>query len=95
MSKRVGVYARVSTTRQAENDISIPDQLAMLGQSSPTVEPAMISACSSSSVTASRQRMQHGNEFRLAIESRPTSWLGRKQGGTVCREQTSQGIHAP
>ena len=28
MSKRVGVYARVSTTRQAENDISIPDQLA-------------------------------------------------------------------
>jgi site-specific DNA recombinase len=28
MSKRVAVYARVSTTRQAENDISIPDQLA-------------------------------------------------------------------
>jgi site-specific DNA recombinase len=28
MSKRVGVYARVSTTRQAERDISIPDQLA-------------------------------------------------------------------
>jgi len=27
MSKRVAVYARVSTTRQAENDISIPDQL--------------------------------------------------------------------
>jgi DNA invertase Pin-like site-specific DNA recombinase len=28
MSKRVAVYARVSTTRQAEHDISIPDQLA-------------------------------------------------------------------
>ena len=28
MSKRVAVYARVSTTRQAENDISIPDQLS-------------------------------------------------------------------
>lgn len=28
MSKRIAVYARVSTTRQAENDISIPDQLA-------------------------------------------------------------------
>ena len=28
MSKRVAVYARVSTIRQAENDISIPDQLA-------------------------------------------------------------------
>ena len=28
MSKKVAVYARVSTTRQAENDISIPDQLA-------------------------------------------------------------------
>jgi site-specific DNA recombinase len=28
VSKRVAVYARVSTTRQAENDISIPDQLA-------------------------------------------------------------------
>ncbi len=28
MSKRVAVYARVSTARQAENDISIPDQLA-------------------------------------------------------------------
>jgi site-specific DNA recombinase len=28
MSKRVAVYARVSTSRQAENDISIPDQLA-------------------------------------------------------------------
>ena len=28
MSKRVAVYARVSTTRQAENDISLPDQLA-------------------------------------------------------------------
>jgi site-specific DNA recombinase len=28
MSKRVTVYARVSTPRQAENDISIPDQLA-------------------------------------------------------------------
>jgi site-specific DNA recombinase len=28
MSKRVAIYARVSTTRQAENDISIPDQLA-------------------------------------------------------------------
>lgn len=28
MSKRVAVYARVSTTRQAENDISIPDQIA-------------------------------------------------------------------
>ena len=28
MRKRVAVYARVSTTRQAENDISIPDQLA-------------------------------------------------------------------
>ena len=28
MTKRVAVYARVSTTRQAENDISIPDQLA-------------------------------------------------------------------
>ena len=27
MSKRVAVYARVSTTRQAESDISIPDQL--------------------------------------------------------------------
>ena len=27
MSKRVAIYARVSTTRQAENDISIPDQL--------------------------------------------------------------------
>ncbi len=28
MTKRVAVYARVSTARQAENDISIPDQLA-------------------------------------------------------------------
>ena len=28
MTKRVAVYARVSTTRQAENDISLPDQLA-------------------------------------------------------------------
>jgi hypothetical protein len=28
MSKRVAIYARVSTTRQGENDISIPDQLA-------------------------------------------------------------------
>ncbi|HEY1613372.1 MAG TPA: recombinase family protein [Rhizomicrobium sp.] len=28
MSKRVAIYARVSTTRQAEHDISIPDQLA-------------------------------------------------------------------
>ena len=28
MTKRVAVYARVSTTRQAEHDISIPDQLA-------------------------------------------------------------------
>jgi site-specific DNA recombinase len=28
MNKRVAVYARVSTARQAENDISIPDQLA-------------------------------------------------------------------
>ena len=28
MSKRVAVYARVSTTRQAENDISIPDQIS-------------------------------------------------------------------
>ncbi len=28
MSKRVAIYARVSTTRQVENDISIPDQLA-------------------------------------------------------------------
>ena len=28
MTKRVAVYTRVSTTRQAENDISIPDQLA-------------------------------------------------------------------
>ena len=28
MSKRVAVYARVSTSRQAENDISIPDQIA-------------------------------------------------------------------
>ena len=28
MTKRVAVYARVSTTRQAENDISIPDQFA-------------------------------------------------------------------
>src|SRR5215469_5319705 len=28
MSKRAAIYARVSTTRQAENDISIPDQLA-------------------------------------------------------------------
>lgn len=28
MSKRVAVYARVSTARQADNDISIPDQLA-------------------------------------------------------------------
>ena len=28
MSKRVAVYARVSTTRQAESDISIPDQIA-------------------------------------------------------------------
>ncbi len=28
MTKRVAVYARVSTTRQAENDISIPDQIA-------------------------------------------------------------------
>ena len=28
MTKRVAVYARVSTIRQAENDISIPDQLA-------------------------------------------------------------------
>src|SRR5438132_975379 len=28
MSKRVAIYARVSTTRQAENDISIPDQIA-------------------------------------------------------------------
>jgi site-specific DNA recombinase len=28
MSKRAALYARVSTTRQAENDISIPDQLA-------------------------------------------------------------------
>lgn len=27
MSKRVAIYARVSTTRQAENDISIPDQI--------------------------------------------------------------------
>ena len=27
MSKRVAIYARVSTTRQAENDISIPNQL--------------------------------------------------------------------
>ena len=27
MTKRVAVYGRVSTTRQAENDISIPDQL--------------------------------------------------------------------
>jgi len=28
MSKRIAIYARVSTTRQAENDISIPDQIA-------------------------------------------------------------------
>ncbi len=28
MTKRVAIYARVSTVRQAENDISIPDQLA-------------------------------------------------------------------
>ncbi len=28
MTKKVAVYARVSTTRQADNDISIPDQLA-------------------------------------------------------------------
>lgn len=28
MSKRVAVYARVSTARQADNDVSIPDQLA-------------------------------------------------------------------
>src|SRR5215472_3404538 len=28
MTKRVAIYARVSTTRQAEHDISIPDQLA-------------------------------------------------------------------
>ena len=28
MTKRVAVYARVSTARQANNDISIPDQLA-------------------------------------------------------------------
>ena len=28
MNKRVAVYARVSTVRQADNDISIPDQLA-------------------------------------------------------------------
>lgn len=28
MTKRVAVYARVSTARQADNDISIPDQLA-------------------------------------------------------------------
>ena len=28
MSKRVAVYARVSTTKQAESDISIPDQLS-------------------------------------------------------------------
>jgi site-specific DNA recombinase len=28
MTKRVAVYARVSTSRQAENDISISDQLA-------------------------------------------------------------------
>src|SRR5665213_924608 len=28
MNKRVAVYARVSTARQADNDISIPDQLA-------------------------------------------------------------------
>src|SRR5215469_5227629 len=28
MNKRVAVYARVSTTRQAENEISITDQLA-------------------------------------------------------------------
>jgi DNA invertase Pin-like site-specific DNA recombinase len=28
MTKRVAVYARVSTARQAENDVSIPDQLA-------------------------------------------------------------------
>ena len=27
---RVGLYARVSTTRQAENDLSIPDQLRQL-----------------------------------------------------------------
>jgi site-specific DNA recombinase len=28
MNKRVAVYARVSTARQADNDVSIPDQLA-------------------------------------------------------------------
>jgi hypothetical protein len=28
---RVCVYARVSTTRQAENDLSIPDQLGQMG----------------------------------------------------------------
>ncbi len=28
MTKRVAIYARVSTTRQAEHDLSIPDQLA-------------------------------------------------------------------
>ncbi len=28
MTKRVAIYARVSTTRQAKNDISIPDQIA-------------------------------------------------------------------
>ena len=28
MNERVAVYARVSTARQAEHDISIPDQLA-------------------------------------------------------------------
>src|SRR5947199_2928915 len=27
MTKRVAIYARVSTTRQAEHDISIPDQI--------------------------------------------------------------------
>jgi predicted site-specific integrase-resolvase len=28
MQKRAAVYARVSTARQAEHDLSIPDQLA-------------------------------------------------------------------
>ena len=31
MSRRVAVYARVSTTRQAEQDLSLPDQLSQAG----------------------------------------------------------------
>jgi len=27
MTKRVALYARVSTTRQADNDVSLPDQI--------------------------------------------------------------------